>query len=84
MNKYELANEYGKTGLWLHDIPVHSPNGYCSRCAKRLGTMNPISFEIQRNDKMTLKFEYHKECVIKALNELRDQQSPNETLLKTG
>lgn len=84
MNKYELASEYGKTGQWLHDIPVHSPNEYCSRCAMRLGTMNPISFEIQRNDKMTLRFEFHKECVIEALNELRGQQSPNETLLKTA
>lgn len=70
MNNIELAEEYGKTGEWLHDIPVHHPNGWCSKCHELLGTLYTVSFKIQRLDMMDLQFEYHPECILKALNKL--------------
>ncbi|MEX1013885.1 MAG: hypothetical protein WDZ80_01875 [Candidatus Paceibacterota bacterium] len=84
MNNPELAIEYENTGLWLYDIPVLPHNEWCSRCAEKLEAVNTVSFQIERNEKMTLQFEYHKECVIEALNELRNQQIQENTLLKTA
>lgn len=74
MKIHELIFEYGEKGFWLYDNPVHQPNNYCSKCGKKLETIEPVSFRIERHEMMTLEFEYHLKCVIDAVNESRDEE----------
>ena len=84
MNNIQLAKEYAQTGEWLYDIPVIHPNGWCSKCHERLETLFTVSFMIQRYNMMDLQFQYHPECILKALNKLPQLEDHRKHLLKEG
>ena len=63
----DLMEEYAESRLWKHDIPVHQPNYYCSRCAERLLAFDSLKLIVLQVDNMPLEFEYHEACVINRL-----------------
>lgn len=80
-----LGEQYFLTGMWMNDIPVNHINFWCSRCKERLGMAEKIPLTVSKLLWKPFRFEYHKECVNKAL-ELRNSNSqrlnPNKVPFK--